>query len=51
MAYITTDIDELLQPHNLEFTVFSKMNPTLKRKTTKEKTLLLLQETKLLPNR
>ena len=29
MAYITTDIDELLQPHNLELTVFSKMNPTL----------------------
>ena len=29
MAYITTDIDELLQPHNLELTVYSKMNPTL----------------------
>ena len=29
MTYITTDIDELLQPHNLELTVFSKMNPTL----------------------
>lgn len=29
MAYITADIDELLQPHNLELTVFSKMNPTL----------------------
>lgn len=29
MAYITTDIDELLQPQNLELTVYSKMNPTL----------------------
>lgn len=29
MAYITSDIDELLQPGNLELNVFEKMNPTL----------------------
>ena len=29
MAYITSDIDELLQPANLELNVFEKMNPTL----------------------
>ena len=29
MTFITTDIDELLQPQNLELTVYSKMNPTL----------------------
>lgn len=30
MAFITEDIDELLQPQNIEFTVFEKMNPELK---------------------
>jgi hypothetical protein len=29
MAYITSDIDELLQPANLELNVYSKMNPDL----------------------
>lgn len=29
MAYITSDIDELLKPYNLELTLFEKMNPTL----------------------
>ena len=29
MTFITADIDELLQPQNLELTVYSKMNPTL----------------------
>lgn len=29
MAYITSDIDELLQPANLELNVYEKMNPTL----------------------
>ncbi len=29
MVYITSDIDELLQPANLELNVYAKMNPTL----------------------
>ena len=29
MAYITSDIDELLKAHNLELTLFEKMEPTL----------------------
>lgn len=29
MAYITTDIDELLQPQNLELNVFTKLDPTM----------------------